>query len=227
MLRRLERHITSKASPINGTAPTTLSSATLPSMRTITWPGAPSWCASCTIHSDIAVVTASPMPGTRPISASRPKRILVPGRTTAVPSSVASASMRAPRPRRERGRAKSKPKSRKPVLLVAMGNRWAPPGSGASVRERQPANYRPGTFVPEPSCRGDGQSVQRKEDPMRQLTPLVAAVALLIASPVLAQSQSGSGSSAPSATTSAAPDAMTVTAYYKQNVYDQNNNKIG
>jgi hypothetical protein len=67
---------------------------------------------------------------------------------------------------------------------------------------------------------------------MRQLTPLVAAVALLIASPVLAQSQSGSGASqntqtAPGATTSAAGDEMTVTAYYKQNVYDQNNNKIG
>jgi sporulation protein YlmC with PRC-barrel domain len=61
---------------------------------------------------------------------------------------------------------------------------------------------------------------------MRQLTPLVAAVALLIASPVLAQSQSGS-QSAPGATTSTAGDAMTVTAYYKQNVYDQNNNKIG
>jgi len=70
---------------------------------------------------------------------------------------------------------------------------------------------------------------------MRQLTPLVAAVALLVASPVLAQSQSGSGSSqntqntqpAPGATTSAGGEAMTVTAYYKQNVYDQNNNKIG
>jgi sporulation protein YlmC with PRC-barrel domain len=67
---------------------------------------------------------------------------------------------------------------------------------------------------------------------MRQLTPLVAAVALLIASPVLAQSQSGSSTSqstqsAPSASTSAPSDAMTVTAYYKQNVYDQNNNKIG
>src|SRR5215218_4084028 len=70
---------------------------------------------------------------------------------------------------------------------------------------------------------------------MRQLTPLVAAVALLVASPVLAQSQSGSGTNqntqntqpAPGATTSAGGDAMTVTAYYKQNVYDQNNNKIG
>jgi len=65
---------------------------------------------------------------------------------------------------------------------------------------------------------------------MRQLTPLVAAVALLIASPVMAQ-QSGSGSqntqTAPGATTSAPGDAMSVTAYYKQNVYDQNNNKIG
>jgi hypothetical protein len=61
---------------------------------------------------------------------------------------------------------------------------------------------------------------------MRQLTPLVAAVALLIASPVLAQSQSGT-QSAPSASTSAPSDAMTVTAYYKQNVYDQNNSKIG
>jgi sporulation protein YlmC with PRC-barrel domain len=66
---------------------------------------------------------------------------------------------------------------------------------------------------------------------MRQLTPLVAAVALLIASPVMAQSQSGSGAqntqAAPAASTSAPSDAMTVTAYYKQNVYDQNNNKIG
>ena len=66
---------------------------------------------------------------------------------------------------------------------------------------------------------------------MRQLTPLVAAVALLIASPVMAQSQSGSGAqntqAAPAASTSAPSDAVTVTAYYKQNVYDQNNNKIG
>ena len=96
---------------------------------------------------------------------------------------------------------------------------------------------------------------------MRQLTPLVAAVALLIASPVLAQQSGGSASPntqnspsaqpgtsnpnaqsqqrpsgsgaaqntqpAPAAATAASGDAMTVTAYYKQNVYDQNNNKIG
>jgi sporulation protein YlmC with PRC-barrel domain len=66
---------------------------------------------------------------------------------------------------------------------------------------------------------------------MRQLTPLVAAIALLIASPVMAQSQSGSGAqntqAAPAASTSASANEMTVTAYYKQNVYDQNNNKIG
>ena len=41
--RRFARHNTSKASPTNGTAPNTPSSATLPSMRTMTWPGAPSW----------------------------------------------------------------------------------------------------------------------------------------------------------------------------------------
>jgi hypothetical protein len=50
MLRRFERHITSKASPTSGTAPTNPSSAMLASMIT------------------------SPIPGTRPISASRPKR---------------------------------------------------------------------------------------------------------------------------------------------------------
>jgi sporulation protein YlmC with PRC-barrel domain len=61
---------------------------------------------------------------------------------------------------------------------------------------------------------------------MRHLTPLVAAVALLIASPALAQTSSGS-QSAPAATAAAPSDAVTVTAYYKQNVYDNDNNKIG
>jgi hypothetical protein len=41
--RRFARHNTSKASPTSGTAPNTPSSATLPSMRAMTWPGAPSW----------------------------------------------------------------------------------------------------------------------------------------------------------------------------------------
>src|SRR5215831_6784583 len=41
--RRFARHNTSKASPTSGTAPNTPSSATLPSMRATTWPGAPSW----------------------------------------------------------------------------------------------------------------------------------------------------------------------------------------
>src|SRR5262249_58111883 len=40
--RRFARHNTSKASPTSGTAPNTPSSATLPSMRAMTWPGAPS-----------------------------------------------------------------------------------------------------------------------------------------------------------------------------------------
>lgn len=70
---------------------------------------------------------------------------------------------------------------------------------------------------------------------MRQFTPLLAAVALLIASPALAQQQAPSGSAAQSAPSSASTavltsppaDSMTVTAYYKQNVYDNNNNKIG
>jgi sporulation protein YlmC with PRC-barrel domain len=61
---------------------------------------------------------------------------------------------------------------------------------------------------------------------MRQFTPLLAAVALLIASPVLAQTPSGTPS-APAATTAPASDSITVTAYYKQNVYDNDNNKIG
>jgi sporulation protein YlmC with PRC-barrel domain len=61
---------------------------------------------------------------------------------------------------------------------------------------------------------------------MRHLTPFVAAVALLIASPALAQTSSGT-QTAPAATTAPAADAMTVTAYYKQNVYDNDNNKIG
>src|SRR6266576_6833327 len=43
MLRRLERHITSKASPRSGTAPRVPSSTTLASMRAMTCPGAPSW----------------------------------------------------------------------------------------------------------------------------------------------------------------------------------------
>src|SRR6516225_8079829 len=41
--RRFARHNTSKASPTSGTAPKTPSSATLPSMRAMTWRGAPSW----------------------------------------------------------------------------------------------------------------------------------------------------------------------------------------
>jgi sporulation protein YlmC with PRC-barrel domain len=61
---------------------------------------------------------------------------------------------------------------------------------------------------------------------MRHVTPLVAAVALLIASPALAQTSSGTPS-APAATTAPASEAMTITAYYKQNVYDNDNNKIG
>ena len=40
--RRFARHSTSKASPTSGTAPNTPSSATLPSMRAMTWGGAPS-----------------------------------------------------------------------------------------------------------------------------------------------------------------------------------------
>ena len=49
MLRRFARHITSKASPSNGTAPTTPSSATLTSIRAIRWRGAPSSRASRTM----------------------------------------------------------------------------------------------------------------------------------------------------------------------------------
>ncbi len=60
---------------------------------------------------------------------------------------------------------------------------------------------------------------------MKHLTPLVAAVALLIASPVLAQTPGTS--SAPAASTVSASENITVTAYYKQNVYDNDNNKIG
>jgi sporulation protein YlmC with PRC-barrel domain len=62
---------------------------------------------------------------------------------------------------------------------------------------------------------------------MRQFTPLVAAVALLIASPVVAQQQSTPSSPSASVLTSPPADSVTVTAYYKQNVYDNNNNKIG
>jgi sporulation protein YlmC with PRC-barrel domain len=62
---------------------------------------------------------------------------------------------------------------------------------------------------------------------MRHLTPLVAAVALLIASPVLAQTPSATPSAPAPAVTAPANDSVTVTAYYKQNVYDNNNNKIG
>ena len=49
--------------------------------------------------------------GKSPISASRPKRTPVPGMTSAVSSSVASASIRAMRARRERGCTKSEPKA--------------------------------------------------------------------------------------------------------------------
>jgi sporulation protein YlmC with PRC-barrel domain len=62
---------------------------------------------------------------------------------------------------------------------------------------------------------------------MRQLTPLIAAVALLVASPVLAQQQTNQSAPSASALTSPPADSMTITAYYKQNVYDNNNNKIG
>ena len=47
--------------------------------------------------------------GNKPINASSPKRTPVPGMTSAVSSRVASASIRAMRAPRERGRAMSKP----------------------------------------------------------------------------------------------------------------------
>jgi sporulation protein YlmC with PRC-barrel domain len=63
---------------------------------------------------------------------------------------------------------------------------------------------------------------------MRQLTPLLAAAALLIAAPVLAQTSTTTPSAtAPAPAAAAASDSMSVTAYYKQNVYDNDNNKIG
>jgi sporulation protein YlmC with PRC-barrel domain len=63
---------------------------------------------------------------------------------------------------------------------------------------------------------------------MRQLTPLIAAVALLVASPVLAQqSQTNQNAQSTQVLTAPPADSVTVTAYYKQNVYDNNNNKIG
>jgi sporulation protein YlmC with PRC-barrel domain len=64
---------------------------------------------------------------------------------------------------------------------------------------------------------------------MRQLTPLLAAAALLIAAPVFAQTTTTPSATAPAPAPATAPasDSMSVTAYYKQNVYDNDNNKIG
>jgi sporulation protein YlmC with PRC-barrel domain len=64
---------------------------------------------------------------------------------------------------------------------------------------------------------------------MRQLTPLLAAAALMIAAPVFAQTNTNPSATAPAPApaAAAASDSMSVTAYYKQNVYDNDNNKIG
>src|SRR3954470_15247112 len=64
---------------------------------------------------------------------------------------------------------------------------------------------------------------------MRQLTPLLAAAALLIAAPVFAQTNTNPNATAPASAPATAPasDSMSVTVYYKQNVYDNDNNKIG
>src|SRR5690349_16613643 len=58
------------------------------------------------------------MPGTRPISASMPKRMLVPGTMKAVSSRLASASSRAIRTARDRGRVKSNGGLRYCALLI-------------------------------------------------------------------------------------------------------------
>lgn len=66
--------------------------------------GAPSARASLTIYNDMTVVIASPMPGTNPISASRPNRMVVPGIVNAVSSRRDSASILARRSSRVGGR---------------------------------------------------------------------------------------------------------------------------
>src|SRR3954452_4848289 len=63
---------------------------------------------------------------------------------------------------------------------------------------------------------------------MRQLTPLLAAAALLIAAPVFAQTNTNPNATAPAPAPADAPasDSMSVTVYYKQDVHDTHNNKI-
>ena len=58
--------------PTDQTAPTTPSSATLPSIRMVRCHGAPSARASRTSHSEMAVVMMSPTTGISPISPSMP-----------------------------------------------------------------------------------------------------------------------------------------------------------
>src|SRR4030095_6453809 len=104
------------------------------------------------------VVTMSPIPGMSPINASKPKRMLVPGTTRAVSSSVASASTRAMRASRD---AKPSMSNVKPAAR-AVGLR-AKQETGPEEQEaaRVAATWKPadGTSVPVPTDRRGDQSL--------------------------------------------------------------------
>jgi len=70
-------------------------------MRAMMCFGAPSACASFTIHSEITAVMVSPTPGTRPIKASRPT-VMPPGSTMAESIRLAIQSSRSIAARREK-----------------------------------------------------------------------------------------------------------------------------
>src|SRR5262245_36212429 len=79
------------------------------------------------------------MPGTSPIRASSPKRIPVPGMTSAVSSNVARESMRAIRSRRERQSTNSNGKVA--LAVLAMADRWE---RGRQTQARQGHDYAKG-----------------------------------------------------------------------------------
>src|SRR5436305_8544393 len=128
------------------------------------------------------VVIASPMPGTSPIRASRPKRIWVPGIRNAVSIKVASASMRAMRCSRDRSNEKVAVRE---VTMNPENGDWIGAGKTLAALRVDPAIQGRGNF---PAARFIGTQHRlhrygRRHDngeaPMKTL--LISAAALLTA----------------------------------------------
>lgn len=81
----------SKTSPTSGTTPIEASTTTFQAIRAISHFGAPSRCASRISQIEIPPLTKSPIPGTRPMMASSPNRIFVPGSLNCPSNSSAKA----------------------------------------------------------------------------------------------------------------------------------------